>query len=36
LQDISVEAIKTSLQTLQDVKDRIKSFAEPPGSIAVK
>jgi MarR family transcriptional regulator, transcriptional regulator for hemolysin len=36
LQDISVEAIETSLQTLQDVKDRIKSFAEPPGSIAVK
>jgi MarR family transcriptional regulator, transcriptional regulator for hemolysin len=36
LQDISVAAIETSLQTLQDVKDRIKSFAEPPGSVAVK
>jgi MarR family transcriptional regulator for hemolysin len=36
LQDISVAAIETSLETLQDVKDRIKSFAEPPGTVAVK
>ena len=36
LQDISVAAIKTSLDTLRDVKDRIKGFAEPPGHVAVK
>ena len=36
LQDISMAAIETSLQTLQDVKDRIKSFAESSGSVAVK
>ena len=36
LQDISLAAIETSLETLQDVKDRIKSFAEPPGTVAVK
>jgi MarR family transcriptional regulator for hemolysin len=36
LQDISVDAIETSLEALRDVKDRIKSLAEPPGTIAVK
>jgi MarR family transcriptional regulator, transcriptional regulator for hemolysin len=36
LQDISVAAIETSLETLRDVKDRIKGFAEPPGHVAVK
>jgi MarR family transcriptional regulator, transcriptional regulator for hemolysin len=36
LQDISVAAIETSLETLRDVKDRIKSLAEPPGSVAAK
>jgi MarR family transcriptional regulator for hemolysin len=36
LQDVSVAAIETSLETLRDVKDRIKSFAEPPGSVAAK
>jgi MarR family transcriptional regulator, transcriptional regulator for hemolysin len=36
LQDISVAAIETSLDTLRDVKDRIKSLAEPPGTVAVK
>jgi MarR family transcriptional regulator, transcriptional regulator for hemolysin len=36
LQDISVEAIEISLETLRDVKDRIKSLAEPPGTVAVK
>jgi MarR family transcriptional regulator, transcriptional regulator for hemolysin len=36
LQDVSVAAIETSLETLRNVKDRIKSFAEPPGSVAAK
>ena len=36
LQDIPAAAIETSLETLRDVKDRIKSLAEPPGSVAVK
>jgi MarR family transcriptional regulator, transcriptional regulator for hemolysin len=36
LQDIPVAAIETSLETLRDVKDRIKSFVEPPGDVAVK
>lgn len=36
LQDIPAAAIETSLETLRDVKDRIKSLAEPPGTVAVK
>ncbi len=36
LQDIPVAAIETSLETLRDVKDRIKSLAEPPDTVAVK
>jgi MarR family transcriptional regulator for hemolysin len=36
LQDVSVVALETSLETLRDVKDRIKSFAQPPGTVAVK
>jgi DNA-binding MarR family transcriptional regulator len=36
LQDVSVAAIETSLETLGDIKDRIKSFAEPPGNVAAK
>jgi DNA-binding MarR family transcriptional regulator len=36
LQDIPAAAIETSLGTLRDVKDRIKSLAEPPGTVAVK
>ncbi len=36
LRDIPTEALETSLQTLQDIKERIKGFAEPPGSIAAK
>ena len=36
LRDIPAAAIETSLETLRDVKDRIKSLAEPPGSVAVK
>jgi MarR family transcriptional regulator, transcriptional regulator for hemolysin len=36
LQDIPVDAIETSLETLRDIKERIKGFAEPPGSVAAK
>jgi MarR family transcriptional regulator, transcriptional regulator for hemolysin len=36
LQDISVAAIETTLETLGDIKDRIKSLAEPPGNVAAK
>ena len=36
LQDIPAAAIETSLETLRDIKDRIKGFAEPPGDIAAK
>jgi len=36
LQDIPVAAIQTSLQTLAEIKERIKSLAEPPGNIAAK
>ena len=36
LRDIPSDAIQTSLQTLVDIKDRIKSLGENPGNIAVK
>jgi MarR family transcriptional regulator, transcriptional regulator for hemolysin len=36
LQDIPAAAIETSLETLRDIKERIKGFAEPPGDIAAK
>jgi DNA-binding MarR family transcriptional regulator len=36
LQDIPEQAIETSLQTLTDIKERIKTLAEPPGHIAAK
>jgi DNA-binding MarR family transcriptional regulator len=36
LQEIPAAAIETSLETLRDIKDRIKGFAEPPGDIAAK
>jgi MarR family transcriptional regulator for hemolysin len=36
MQDIPAAAIATTLETLQDVKDRIKGFAEPPGDVAAK
>jgi DNA-binding MarR family transcriptional regulator len=36
LRDIPADAIEASLQTLRDVKERIKGLAEPPGSIAAK
>jgi DNA-binding MarR family transcriptional regulator len=36
LQDVPTAAIETSLKTLQDIKERIKGFAEPSGSVAAK
>ena len=36
LRDIPDNAIETSLQTLGDIKERIKGLAEPPGSVAAK
>jgi DNA-binding MarR family transcriptional regulator len=36
LQDLPDEAIKTSLTTLRDIKDRIKALSDPPGHIAAK
>jgi MarR family transcriptional regulator for hemolysin len=36
LRDIPADAIETSLKTLKDIKERIKGFAEPPGSVAAK
>jgi len=36
LQDIPASAIETSLETLRDIKERIKGIAEPPGDIAAK
>src|ERR1035437_940676 len=36
LQDVPAAAIETSLETLRDIKERIKGFAEPPRNIAAK
>jgi MarR family transcriptional regulator for hemolysin len=36
LHEIPDSAIETSLQTLRDIKDRIKRLAEPSGTIAAK
>src|ERR1700719_3130363 len=36
LQGLSPAAIETSLKTLRDVKERIKTLAEPPGNVAAK
>ena len=36
LQDIPAKAIETSLETLIDIKERIKGFAESRGDIAAK
>jgi MarR family transcriptional regulator for hemolysin len=36
LQDLPDAAIETSLKTLRDIKERIKTFAEPSGSVAAK
>jgi DNA-binding MarR family transcriptional regulator len=35
-QDVPAEALETSLQTLRDVKDRIKTLAEPAGNVAAE
>jgi MarR family transcriptional regulator, transcriptional regulator for hemolysin len=36
LREIPASAIETSLKTLRDVKERIKTLAEPPGNVAAK
>jgi MarR family transcriptional regulator, transcriptional regulator for hemolysin len=36
LHDIAPKAIESSLETLRDIKERIKSFSESPGSAAAK
>jgi DNA-binding MarR family transcriptional regulator len=36
LQDVPDAAIETSLKTLRDIKERIKTFAEPSDSVAAK
>jgi DNA-binding MarR family transcriptional regulator len=36
LRDIPAVAIETSLETLVDIKDRIKGFGEHPGDVAAK
>jgi MarR family transcriptional regulator, transcriptional regulator for hemolysin len=36
LRDVSEKALETSLETLRDIKERIKALAEPPGHIAAK
>jgi MarR family transcriptional regulator for hemolysin len=36
LQDVSTEALQTSLDTLHDIKDRIKGLSDPPGHVAAK
>jgi MarR family transcriptional regulator for hemolysin len=36
MQQIPASAIETSLKTLRDIKDRIKTLAEPPGNVAAK
>ena len=36
LRDLPDAAIKTSLKTLQDIKERIKALADPPGHVAAK
>ena len=36
LQDLSDDAIKTSLAALRDIKDRIKTLSDPRGHIAAK
>jgi MarR family transcriptional regulator, transcriptional regulator for hemolysin len=36
LRDLPDAAIKTSLKTLQDIKERIKTLADPSGHVAAK
>ena len=36
MREVPTEAIRTSLQTLRDIKDRIKGLSDPHGHIAAK
>src|ERR1700675_2381400 len=36
LRDVPAAAIETGLKTLRDIKERIKTLAEPPGNVAAK
>ncbi len=36
LRDVPDAAIDTSLKTLRDIKERVKTFAEPSGNVAAK
>jgi DNA-binding MarR family transcriptional regulator len=36
LRDVPAEAIQSSLDTLHDIKDRIKGLSDPPGHVAAK
>ena len=36
MQDVPTDAIRTTLQTLRDIKDRIKGLSDPSGHIAAK
>jgi MarR family transcriptional regulator, transcriptional regulator for hemolysin len=36
LRDVPAEAIEASLETLRDIKERIKRLSDPPGHIAAK
>ena len=36
LQDVPAAAIEASLKTLRDIKERIKTFAEPSSNVAAK
>jgi DNA-binding MarR family transcriptional regulator len=36
LRDVPSDAIETSLQTLREIKERIKGHVEPPGNVAAK
>jgi DNA-binding MarR family transcriptional regulator len=36
LRDVPDEAVETSLETLRDIKERIKGLSDPPGHVAAK
>jgi DNA-binding MarR family transcriptional regulator len=36
MREVPTEAIRTTLQTLRDIKDRIKGLSDPPSHIAAK
>src|ERR1700710_1784053 len=36
LRDVPAEAIRSSLDTLHDIKERIKGLSDPPGHVAAK